>query len=340
MRASDLITEGRALGEYVYHASFAGPEGSKKAQLFRSLLQRGLKPSQEGYAGPGVYFAYEPDEGYYHVSPDDSVILRARWQDLTQLYGVYPSQKDGIQRDENEIVVPGSVPAQHLEVEYFPGEWWSLQDALGAETGWKKKLSENENSLMPFRIFEYSEQLSEASGYSPKGKKTVAVKFKITKGKNKFSTSLSVNNKPAGIYQYDAKTGRSLAEIYPEFRGQGLGKLLVLHAIYTAAKLGLDFQEDESRTAAYDQVLDSLSNRGYVVGDEGYWYVTDSGEKYLKRTLKESSGYIPSESERNDPRFETALTVDIDPNSLQKNARAFGSRVSRSGRPPLLRPRR
>lgn len=140
MRVRDLITEGREPGEYVYHASFAGANGSKRGQLFRSILKQGLRPSQTGYQGPGVYFAYEPSEGYYHVSADDSEILRARWQDLVKLYGVYPSQKDGIQRDEDEILVPGPVPAQYLEVEYFPGEWWNLEDALGAET---HHLSEN-----------------------------------------------------------------------------------------------------------------------------------------------------------------------------------------------------
>jgi 8-oxo-dGTP pyrophosphatase MutT (NUDIX family) len=113
------------------------------------------------------------------------------------------------------------------------------------------------------------------------------INFEIQKGKNKFATTMTVNNKPVGVYQYDANTGHSIAEIYPEYKGQGLGKLLVLHAIYTAAKLGLDFVEDESRTAEYDNVLDSLSGNGYIVDDDGYWYVTDQGEQYLKQSLKQ-----------------------------------------------------
>lgn len=52
----------------------------------------------------------------------------------------------------------------------------------------------------------------------------------------------------------------------------------------------------------------------------------------------EECGYIPSESERNDPRFKTALTVDITPNSIKDNANRLGSKVQRDGRPPLLRP--
>ena len=54
-------------------------------------------------------------------------------------------------------------------------------------------------------------------------------------------------------------------------------------------------------------------------------------------SVKEASGYIPTEKEKNDPRFKTALTVDVKPDSIQKNAKAFGWKISRTGRPPLLR---
>ena len=113
------------------------------------------------------------------------------------------------------------------------------------------------------------------------------ISFQIQKGKNKFATTMTVNNEQVGVYQYDADTGRSIAEIYPESKGKGLGKLLVLHAIYTAAQLGLNFQEDESRTAEYDNVLDSLSSNGYIVDDDGYWYVTGEGEQYLQQSMKQ-----------------------------------------------------
>jgi len=176
---------------------------------------------------------------------------------------------------------------------------------------------------------QYRGGISEASGKK--------ISFKVQKGNGKFSTTLTVNNSPAGIYQYDSNTGRSIAEVYPEFKGKGLGKLLVLHAIYTAAKLGLDFQEDESRTAAYDNVLDSLSSNGYIVDDDGYWYVTGDGEQYLKQSLNEASGYIPSEKEKNDPRFKTALTVDVHPDSIKKNAKAFYWNTSRAGIPPTAK---
>jgi len=55
-------------------------------------------------------------------------------------------------------------------------------------------------------------------------------------------------------------------------------------------------------------------------------------------SLPESSGYIPSPSEKNDRRWMTALTVDITPFTMQQNARKLGSKISRAGIPPLLRP--
>jgi predicted nucleotidyltransferase len=54
--------------------------------------------------------------------------------------------------------------------------------------------------------------------------------------------------------------------------------------------------------------------------------------------IQECSGYIPSEEERNDPRWKMGLSVDITPNSIKDNARKLGSKIQRNGRPPLLRP--
>lgn len=55
------------------------------------------------------------------------------------------------------------------------------------------------------------------------------------------------------------------------------------------------------------------------------------------KKLKEASGYIPSEKEKNDPRFKTALTVDVKPDAIKKNAKAFGFKTSRAGIPPQAR---
>jgi hypothetical protein len=57
----------------------------------------------------------------------------------------------------------------------------------------------------------------------------------------------------------------------------------------------------------------------------------------LEESVMEASGYIPSEKEKTDPRYSMALTVDINPYSIKKNAKAFGWNIKRSGIPPLLR---
>lgn len=53
--------------------------------------------------------------------------------------------------------------------------------------------------------------------------------------------------------------------------------------------------------------------------------------------LHEASGYIPSEKQKNDPRFSTALTVDVKPDSIKKNAKAFGWLTNRAGVPPTAK---
>ena len=129
-KKNESVNESRVPGEYVYHASYLP---NKKTGL-RSLISRGLQPSSTGYAGPGTYFAYDPAGGYYHVDKEDATLLRVRWADLVKLYGVYPQNPNGIERDEDEIIVPGPVPGNLIEVEYFEDEWWDLQSALNAET--------------------------------------------------------------------------------------------------------------------------------------------------------------------------------------------------------------
>ena len=130
MRLRELLTESKSPGEYVYHASYL----PNLASGLKSIAARGLVPSKDGYAGPGVYFAYDPDGGFYHVDKEDATLFRVKWADLVNKFGVYPTNKDGIQRDDEEIIVPGAVPANLLELEYFPGEWWDVRSAISAET--------------------------------------------------------------------------------------------------------------------------------------------------------------------------------------------------------------
>ena len=131
MRAQEFVIESTEPGMYVYHAGYLPDQTAG----LKSILTKGLQPSAEGYAGPGVYFAYDPDGGYYHVSKEEATMFRAKWTDLANMFGTYPANPNGIERDEDEIIVPAAVPASMLEVEYFPGEWWDLKSALAASRG-------------------------------------------------------------------------------------------------------------------------------------------------------------------------------------------------------------
>jgi predicted nucleotidyltransferase len=54
----------------------------------------------------------------------------------------------------------------------------------------------------------------------------------------------------------------------------------------------------------------------------------------MDEQINECSGYIPSESEKNDPRWERALSVDIHPDTMKKQAKAMGlGNIARTGRP-------
>jgi hypothetical protein len=85
--------------------------------------------------------------------------------------------------------------------------------------------------------------------------------------------------------------------------------------------------------------IDALAKTGLTTTD-----IDPKSHKKLNKqkvdttfNVNEVSGYIPSEKEKNDPRFKTALSVDVKPDSIKKNAKAFGFKTNRAGIPPLLR---
>jgi hypothetical protein len=141
------LFENNAPGMYVYHASYLPDQ----AAGLKSVLTKGLQPSKDGYAGPGVYFAYDPEGGYYHVSKEEATLFRVKWSALVAKFGVYPDNENGIQRDDDEIIVPGVVPANMLEVEYFPGEWWDLNSAYYASLG---PVDESNNNNIVRELFQ------------------------------------------------------------------------------------------------------------------------------------------------------------------------------------------
>ena len=55
-----------------------------------------------------------------------------------------------------------------------------------------------------------------------------------------------------------------------------------------------------------------------------------------KLGVREASGYIPTWAQAKDPRFKTALTVDVRPGQLGKEANKLGLKVDSQGRPDVL----
>tara|TARA_B100001094_G_scaffold266113_1_gene268854 strand:- start:141 stop:710 length:570 start_codon:yes stop_codon:yes gene_type:complete len=64
------------------------------------------------------------DENFYQVAANDAVILRADWKKIKEMYG------DDIQMESNTVVVPDTIPASLLEVEYKPSQWTSINEAI------------------------------------------------------------------------------------------------------------------------------------------------------------------------------------------------------------------
>jgi hypothetical protein len=95
--------------------------------------------------------------------------------------------------------------------------------------------------------------------------------------------------------------------------------------------LGLPYDYTKRLEAA----IDKLSDNYYVGGDDGV--PNEIIAKYETDIMYESSGYIPSEKEKNDPRYKMALTKDVRPDAVKKNAKAFNWKTNRAGVPPELK---
>lgn len=104
-----------------------------------------------------------------------------------------------------------------------------------------------------------------------------------------------------------------------------------------------DSANSESRAKLYDRLVSRYAKAwGYEAysedhGDQITYELTILNQDVAESKITEASGYIPSESEKNDPRFCKALSVDVHPDTMKKNAAKFGWKIARNGRPPLLR---
>ena len=54
----------------------------------------------------------------------------------------------------------------------------------------------------------------------------------------------------------------------------------------------------------------------------------------INEIINEASGYIPTYAEKDDPRFKMALSVDIHPDTMKRQAKAMGlGNIKRDGIP-------
>jgi hypothetical protein len=108
--------------------------------------------------------------------------------------------------------------------------------------------------------------------------------------------------------------------------------------IFAANKVDDTRHDTQSRANLYDKLVQRYAKSWGFKS-----FRADNGNKVIyelsriKKDVAEASGYIPSEKQKNDPRFKTALTVDVNPYSIKKNAKAFGWLTNRAGIPPTAK---
>jgi hypothetical protein len=120
---------------------------------------------------------------------------------------------------------------------------------------------------------------------------------------------------------------------------QYLKKYKPVRLSFSASKQVEQGQNAESRAKLYDRLVQRYSKAwGYRAfrADNGDLVIYELSR--MKPRVAEASGYIPSEKEKNDPRFKTALTIDVGPYSIKKNAKAFSWLTNRAGVPPTAKP--
>lgn len=101
-----------------------------------SFAQQGIRPSEDGYGGPGVYMANRPEGTEYYHSLDEGQLLRVDKAKLIEAFGIYPAAKDGVQFDDGtgEIILPGdrAVPPGIVQFRTRGGEWADLPTPTSA----------------------------------------------------------------------------------------------------------------------------------------------------------------------------------------------------------------
>jgi len=97
-------------------------------------------------------------------------------------------------------------------------------------------------------------------------------------------------------------------------------------------------QNSESRASLYDRMVQRYARAwGYraLRADNGHLVMYELSK--IKQPVAEASGYIPvNDKEAQDPRYSMAITVDIKPGEVQRQAKKMGWKTDAAGKPPLL----
>jgi len=112
--------------------------------------------------------------------------------------------------------------------------------------------------------------------------------------------------------------------------------------IYFSASKAVKPDEDQKKALTRASLYDSLVQR-YARALGFRAFRADTGNKVMyelsriKPIVAEASGYIPvNDKEARDPRYSMAITQDIKPGEVQRQAKKMGWTTDAAGKPPLL----
>lgn len=139
----------------------------------------------------------------------------------------------------------------------------------------------------------------------------------------------SVRNKTFGRYDND----RGVLEV-------AVGQRHIMDVLRTVAHELTHQRQHETKVVPPDAGADGSPFENEANASAGVLmrlYGKRHPELFSYTDINESSGYIPTAAEANDPRFEMALSVDVRPGALGKAANALDLNTDSQGHPQLLR---
>jgi hypothetical protein len=117
-----------------------------------------------------------------------------------------------------------------------------------------------------------------------------------------------------------------------------IGKYKPNKVYFSASKQVEPGQKEQSRAGLYDSLVQRYARALGFTSSR-----SDTGNKVMyelnriKPAVAESTGYIPiNDREARDPRYSMAITQDIRPGEVQRQAAKMGFKTDAAGVPPLL----